>query len=150
MSTRGPYESKSPGAPPRSLAERIRGVRLAWGWTQGEMGAALNTDQTAVSAWERDKARPSGAALAALANLYGVTPESLESGEGFQPHKEPGIAPPTPGPARFLRLPDPGIHPALVVDLQQGEDHAVLDTQDAILRLIQAAKDGRKVWVVLE
>jgi transcriptional regulator with XRE-family HTH domain len=64
---------------PRTMGERIRTLRMQWGWTQEQLGSALNTDQTAVSAWERDKARPSGAALSAIARLAGLSVEVLDS-----------------------------------------------------------------------
>ena len=152
MSTRGPYDSNPPSGPPRTLAERIRFVRFTWGWTQGELGAALNTDQTAVSAWERDKARPSGAALAALAHLFGTTPESLDTGLGFQPKQAPDQAPPRPTVVaeRSIGLPDPGSASALLLDLANGQATPLLDSQEAILRIIQAGREGRKLWIVVE
>lgn len=152
MPTRGPYDSSSPSGPPRTLAERIRFVRFAWGWTQGELGAALNTDQTAVSAWERDKSRPSGAALAALAHLFGTSPESLESGQGFQPKEVPDQPPPRPQvkEGRIITLPEHGSASALLLDLPNSQATPLLDSQEAILRIIQAGREGRKLWIVVE
>ncbi|WP_084512146.1 helix-turn-helix domain-containing protein [Geothrix fermentans] len=152
MPTRGPYDSGSPSGPPRTLAERIRFVRFAWGWTQGELGAALNTDQTAVSAWERDKSRPSGAALAALAQLFGTSTESLESGQDFQPKQVPNQPPPRPQATegRNITLPNHGSASAMLLDLPNSQTTPLLDSQEAILRIIQAGREGRKLWIVVE
>ena len=152
MSNRGPYDSNPPSGPPQTLGERIRFVRFTWGWTQGELGTALNTDQTAVSAWERDKAKPSGAAIAALAQLFGTTPESLDTGQDFQPKQTPDQPPPKPQVAteRTIALPDHGSASALLLNIPSGQATPLLDSQEAILRIIQAGREGRKLWIVME
>jgi transcriptional regulator with XRE-family HTH domain len=149
MSVRGPYETTPPTERPRTLGERIKAVRMAWHWTQAELGAALNTDQTAVSAWERERAAPSGPTLAALAGLLRISTGALETGKGFHIPE----APPQPGVAPILRtvtLPSPGSAAAQFVDLKKDRTQALQDPQEAMLKLIQATREGRAVWVVVE
>lgn len=120
---------------------------MAWGWTQGQLGMALNTDQTAVSAWELDKARPSGAALAALSNLFGLPVEALEGDGVLTSVPEPpakGLA----GP-RSVTLPAFGGTGA-AVDLKTQQAFPLQDAQEGILRLIEAGRQGRRFWIVLE
>ena len=67
-----------------TLGERIKAVRSHWNWSQEEMASNLRVDQASISFWERDKIRPSGSAMVALASLFRNSVESLESGEKFQ------------------------------------------------------------------
>lgn len=146
MATRGPYDSKPPVGKPRSIGERIRAVRMAWGWTQEELGRALNTDQTAVSTWERDRVKPSGAALAAITQLFGIQPDELETKEFKVP---PAPSSPQPSMRTPYALPDvPGA--VVLVDSSQGNPKGLEDAQEAILRIIQSTRKGRRVWVVIE
>jgi transcriptional regulator with XRE-family HTH domain len=119
---------------------------MAWGWTQEELGRSLNTDQTAVSTWERDKVKPSGAALAAITQLFGMEPEELEGRE----FKVPPI-PSTTSVARGTPYGMPDVQDAAVVliDAKKGEAKGLDDAQEVILRVIQAVQKGRKVWVVI-
>lgn len=148
MATRGPYESRPHVTHPKSLGERIRAVRLAWGWTQGQFAAALNTDFSAISSWERERVRPSGAALAALCHLLRLSPEWLEGAQEF-------VIPPPPGEAqaataRTLTLPDMNQAPVCLLTLQDATGVPLQDPTQAVMRLLQAVQEGRKVWVVLE
>jgi transcriptional regulator with XRE-family HTH domain len=121
---------------------------MAWGWTQGQLGQALNTDQTAVSAWERDRVRPSGAALAAICKLMGISVDSMDADEPFQ----------TPAPVpteshlegRTISLPPLMGASAILFDGREGQPRRLLDTQEAILKLIEAGRQGRGAWIVLE
>lgn len=149
MPSRGPYETSPPVDHPRTLGERIKSVRMNWHWTQAELGAALNTDQTAVSGWERERTTPSGPTLAALASLFQSTPEVLLSGRGFTIPIAPAV-PGVPPSTRMVELRDPGQASALFLDLKNDETLALVDPQDVMLRLIQATRDGRAVWVVVE
>ncbi len=150
MSLRGPYTTPVPDQP-TTLGERIRAVRMAWHWTQAELGAALNTDQTTVSSWERERVTPSGPTLAALAQLFRTTPEALLGQEDWAVPEVPGALPVSPKPGlRSVHLPDTGSAVAHYCDLTSEQDIALHDSQEAMLRLIQATREGRKVWVVVE
>ena len=70
-----------------TLGARIRSVRRAWGWTQGDLASALGTDQQVVSYWERDKSHPSRGFLKLLADLFRIPDSVLLHGKGFTvPH----------------------------------------------------------------
>lgn len=149
MAQRGPYETNPAAEHPRTLGERIKAVRMAWRWTQSELGAALNTDQTAVSSWERERVQPLGPTLAALAHLFGTTPQTLQSGEGFTIPSAPDTAAPLV-PPHVVSLP---IHPdavTMLLDVNGSNPVTLSDTQEAILRLIQLTRDGKRVWIVTE
>ncbi|HNX93825.1 MAG TPA: helix-turn-helix transcriptional regulator [Holophaga sp.] len=140
-----------PPSRPRSLGERIRTLRMAWGWTQEQLGRALNTDQTAVSAWERDRARPSGAALSAIARLAGISVEVLtsEGPLGGNLSARPELAS-TPR-EHTLTLKDAGAGtPLQFVDLNTDQQQPLLDSQEAMLKLIEATRQGRRVWLVVD
>lgn len=91
MSNRGAYGTKSPRVRPQTLGQRIRHVRILWGWSQGRFAEAIGTNQRLLSHWERDKAKPSGAALTSLSVLLGNTPEALLTGEGFAVSNPPAL-----------------------------------------------------------
>jgi transcriptional regulator with XRE-family HTH domain len=81
---RGAYGAKDKQtASPTTFGERLRRVRIAWGWSQGQLADAMGSNQRLVSHWERDIAKPSGAAMTALSNLVGLTTEALVTGKGF-------------------------------------------------------------------
>ena len=63
-----------------SLGDRIKAVRLTWRWSQEEMAEALRVDQASISFWERDKIKPSGSAIVALASLFRTSTDALEGG----------------------------------------------------------------------
>ena len=150
MATRGPYESRPISGPPKSLGERIRSVRLSWGWTQGELGQAVNTDQTAVSAWERGIAEPSGAAMAALSALFGVTPECLETGNHFAPRAEPNSVPGERFAPHQLKLPSAERGQVTIIGLNSGSTPEAVRSDEAIIRIIKECQADRKVWLVVE
>ncbi len=147
MATRGPYDSsQASDFEPRTLGDRVKKLRWHMGWTQSDLSQAVNTDQAIVSNWERDKAKPSGAALAALAQVFGVTPGALETGEGFH----------LPSPRRkaetgshTISLPEGGTQPITWVDLSSGRDRG-LEFQEALAQLLKATQAGRRVWMVVD
>lgn len=55
------------------LADKRKSV----GITQGQVAAALNVTQGAVSQWERGEAKPNGKNLIGLARLLGCTVDDL-------------------------------------------------------------------------
>lgn len=149
MPSRGPYQSTPSGKLPGSLGERIKAVRMAWHWTQVELGLALNTDQTTVSSWERERVQPSGPTLAALAGLFKTTPDALETGKRFNIPDSP----PLPGgapKARMVELRDPEDASTQFLDLKSNVTRELQDPQEAILKIIQASREGKKIWVVVE
>lgn len=136
-----------------TLGERIKAVRQAWGWSQEEMAEALRVDQASISFWERDKIRPSGSAMVALAALFRTSVDSLEQGEGFVV-PDPPSRPPLSRTAdwdipRSVCLPSGTTETVVVVDLKDGSSRNK-PLSEAMMDLSIGVKDARKVWVVLE
>ncbi|MDR0498503.1 MAG: helix-turn-helix domain-containing protein [Holophagales bacterium] len=135
-----------------TLGERIKAVRLAWDWPQEEMAEILRVDQASISFWERDKIKPSGSAMVALAALFRTTIDALEKGERF-------IIPAAPGRGEGIRgsrvlprsvcLPISAPDKVTIVDLDSG-GLTVPQLSEAMISLGQYAKDNRKVWIVVE
>ena len=136
-----------------TLGKRIKAVRLAWDWAQEELAELLRVDQASISFWERDKIKPSGAAMIALAALFRTTVDALESGENF-------VLPVAPNRGKGSRksrvLPRGVCLPVTdqsgrvaIIDLVSG---GMTDPQlsEAMISLGQFAKDNRKVWIVVE
>ncbi len=147
-----PIEPNEP-APLRTLGERIKAVRSSWSWSQEEMADALRVDQASISFWERDKIKPSGSAMVALAALFRTSVEALENGSGFVV-PDPPSRQPTPRRAdreipRSVSLPLGHEEPIQMVDLVNGSTRGK-QLSEAMMDLAQAVKDGRKVWVVME
>jgi DNA-binding XRE family transcriptional regulator len=136
-----------------TLGGRIKAVRAAWGWPQEEMAEILRVDQASISFWERDKIKPSGAALVALAALFRTTIEALEKGENFIVPAAPGRG---EGNRRSRALPRAICLPisdqtekVAIIDLSSGLLNSP-QLSDAMISLGQYAKDKRKVWIVVE
>ncbi|OQA38552.1 MAG: transcriptional repressor DicA [Acidobacteria bacterium ADurb.Bin340] len=147
-----PTASNEP-APLRTLGERIKAVRSSWAWSQEEMADALRVDQASISFWERDKIKPSGSAMVALAALFRTSVEALETGTSFVV-PDPPSRQPTPRRAereipRSVSLPLGHEEPVQMVDLVNGTTRGK-QLSEAMMDLAQAVKDGRKVWVVME
>ncbi len=150
MAIRGPYDSGSASGTPTTLGERLKALRIRKGLTQQELSAALNTDQTIISTWERDKSRPSGPALAAIAYLFNVTPEQLSTGASF-------VLPPQESqPKGVTQVAFPDIvnlprHPegasALVLDLATNAQNAI-EPYEALNEVMQTLQEGRRIWIV--
>src|SRR6516164_663037 len=83
-SGRGAYQAKKKAGSLATLGQRIRAVRLAWGWTQAALAKALGSGQSVVSEWEKDISKPSGATLQALGKLFHLSAAALETGRGFK------------------------------------------------------------------
>lgn len=136
----------------RSLGERIKTVRSAWGWSQEEMAAMLRVDQASISFWERDRIVPSGSAMVALAALFRLDPESLETGRGFvvpDPPSQPSHKRNGRKLLRSLALPTSDPEQPVLVDLSSGsaKSRALAEVSAA---LAEALKNGRRAWVVVE
>ena len=150
MAVRGPYESQSSSDRPRTLGERIKMLRIQRGLTQVEVGTALNTDQTMISLWERNKVKPSGAALAGIAAFFSLEARALEIGEGLEvpePRALPAPAPAAPRKPNPLALPDAGPGAVLAMDLEAQTERRV-EAMEAMGFLMKALKEGRSVWIV--
>jgi transcriptional regulator with XRE-family HTH domain len=137
----------------KTLGDRIKAVRMAWGWSQEEMAETLRVDQASISFWERDKIRPSGSALVALAALFRTSLESLEKGKGFVLPDPPSRAPISKKIARpalrSVSLPGGLEDPIAIVDLLDGTSRG-RQISEAMMVLVQAVKDDRKIWIVVE
>lgn len=136
-----------------TLGERIKAVRLGWSWSQEEMAEALRVDQASISFWERDKIKPSGSAMVALAALFRTGVDSLEKGTGFVV-PDPPSRPPVSRSAewelpRSISLPSGETDAVVVVDLKDGSSRGK-QLSEAMMSLAAGVKEGRKVWVVLE
>jgi len=90
MTRRGAYRAGQPGLTLRTLGERIRAIRKAWGWTQHELAKRLHVPQGSVSQWECDKTKPIGPVLAHLLQLFNLNDEALMAGIDFT---IPGLLP---------------------------------------------------------
>jgi transcriptional regulator with XRE-family HTH domain len=146
-------ESKDSGTPfAASLGDRIKSVRRTWKWSQQEMAEALRVDQASISFWERDKIRPSGSAIVALASLFRTSVEALEGGHEFNIPDSPS----TPGTAKIERefprsvcLPIGARDQVMVVDLADGSSKGD-PVSEAMMALAMGVKGNRRVWVVIE
>ena len=112
----------------------------------------LRVDQASISFWERDRIVPSGSALVALATLFRLDPESLETGRGFvvpDPPSQPSHKRNGRKLLRSLSLPTSDPEHAVLVDLLNGsaKSRAFADVSAA---LSDAMRSGRKAWVVVE
>lgn len=136
------------------MGERIRKVRVAWGWSQVQLSESLSVPQQAVSSWERDLTRPSGPALGALAALFRLPAEALMEGKGFQipaPLMEEVALVATEKGRKRKPVELPKAKPGEVwgVDLETSEHHP-LKLEEAIALLRKAAKEGTSIWMVLK
>lgn len=136
----------------KTLGERIKAVRTAWGWSQEEMAETLRVDQASISFWERDKIKPSGSAMVALSALFRTSLSSLEVGEGFvipDPPSRPPLAKTDREFPRSVSLPICDSDPIVVVDLMDGTSKGK-QLSEAMMVLVESVKAGRRVWVVME
>jgi len=136
-----------------TLGERIKAVRVHWVWSQEEMAATLRVDQASISFWERDKIKPSGSAMVALAALFRTSLKALESGESFVLPDPPSRAPESKKTKREIprsvSLPPDEKEPVVIVDLADGSSKGK-PISEAMMILVQSVKEGRKIWVVME
>jgi transcriptional regulator with XRE-family HTH domain len=137
---------------PTTLGDRIKAVRMAWGWAQEEVAEILRVDQASISFWERDKIKPSGSAMVALAALFRTTLDGLERGENFvvptYPSSSEGGKKTRPVP-RCVCLPATDRDKVTIVDLVNGGLSSP-QLSDAMMALGQSSKDNRKIWIVVE
>lgn len=146
-----PFEFE--GTPANGLGERIRGVRESWGWSQEDIAEVLRVDTASVAFWESGKIKPSGSAMVALAALLRTNVEALESGKGFvipdPPSRFKTLVIQSKDFPRNVSLPRVEGNAITVVDLADGSSKGK-DISEAMMVFMEAAKRGRKVWIVLE
>ena len=153
-SGRGAYQGKKPQGPLASLGQRIRAVRIAWGWTQGTLAKVLGSAQSLVSEWEKDVSRPSGASLTALAKLFHTTASALSTGKGFK-ISDPPEAKPVGGQMSKRSIQElKGLLPVLnegeILHVDTGsKDSELVALKEALAALRAARKEGRSVWLVI-
>lgn len=59
------------------IAERIKELRTARGWTQAELARRLNMTRNGVNSWEQGLSMPSPAFLVDLARVFSVSTDYL-------------------------------------------------------------------------
>ncbi len=147
------YDSAFEGPlPTTTLGERIKAIRIMWRWSQEEMADALRVDQASISFWERDKIKPSGSAMVALAALFRISHEALEKGTNFvipDPPSRTDLNRSSREYPRSVGLPASEGEAVTVVDLRDGSSKGK-QISEAMMALVQGVKEGRKVWVVME
>lgn len=151
---RGAYQSKKPVGPLTSLGQRIRAIRISWGWTQGNLAKALGSAQSLVSEWEKDISKPSGASLTALARMFHLSVSALNTGAGFK-IPEPPDAKPRGGLMSKRDVQDlkhllPKLKEGDILQVDTGtQDSGLVALKDALTALRQAKMEGRTVWLVI-
>ena len=135
-----------------SLGERIKAVRLSWGWSQEQMAKSVMVDQASISFWERDKIKPSGTGLVALASLFRTSVQALAEGTGFHPPDPPTKQESTLASFKLpkcVSLPVGEKDKILVVDLVDGSfrENSISET---MMGLVEGVKAQRRAWIVLE
>lgn len=153
-SGRGAYQAKKPEWPLASLGQRIRAVRIAWGWTQGTLAKALGSAQSLVSEWEKDISKPSGASLTALARLYHSTPTALSTGKDFKisdpPDTEPRGGQMSKRAIQELKQILPILKEGEILQVNtMSKDSELVPLKEAMTALMAAQSEGRPVWLVI-
>lgn len=128
---------------------------MALGMTQAELGEKLRTDQTTVSAWEKNKTNLAGPSLVALAELLLTTPEALLTGEGFKVPEESistqKLVICIGSEKRTVPLP-PGTPEGHLtwIEMAKPGNANVLGEKEALAALKKALATRQKIWVVVE
>jgi len=153
-SERGAYQAKKPQGPLATLGQRIRAVRIAWGWTQGTLAKALGSAQSLISEWEKDISRPSGASLTALARLFHNTTSALSTGRGFKisdpPDAEPRGGQMSKRTIQELRQLLPALQEGEILKVNTtSNDSELVVLKEALTALRSAQNEGRPVWLVI-
>lgn len=155
--SRGAYGGKRHRPAPKTFGERLKAVRLAFGWSQKTLAALLGVAQQSVSNWEKDLVPPIGAAQSHLANVMGIAWKVLETGEGFRiPDVPPCVALAGEGTMaaeasskKQLMLPKAAEGEGWLVEAGSGES-SPLDPKAVSLEIKNALKEGGSVWVVVK
>lgn len=135
-----------------TLGKRIRSVRMAWKWSQARFAEAIHSNQKTLSHWERDRQLPTEAALGAIAQLLGLSPDTLRTGKDFKvpapPRKIGEILVSDRLAADLVSLPPVGEEGMLLI---HREDDSL---QPAVMREVtrairKAQEERRPVWVII-
>lgn len=59
------------------LADKIKSLRKARGWTQAELGQKISLSRTGINAWEQGLSMPSTTMLVELARVFDVSTDYL-------------------------------------------------------------------------
>ena len=153
-SGRGAYQAKKPLGTLASLGQRIRAVRITWGWTQGTLAKALGSAQSLISEWEKDISKPSGASLTALARLFHSTTRALSTGKGFNisdpPDGEPGGGRMSKRAIEELKQLLPALQEGEILQVDTtARDSELVGLKEALTVLRAAQNEGRSVWLVI-
>lgn len=130
-----------------TLGARIRLVRKAWGWTQGDLAHALGNDRQIISYWELDKAKPTRSAMQILSRTLGLSVDALVSGNGFSIPDLPD------GRLQTLHHAFRDLQPTTESDGIQAVDFncgsmTTMTIREAKAFLDRCHKEGLNVWVV--
>lgn len=157
MSLRGAYGAKGKQPAPKTPGERIRAIRLHFGWTQVDLAGLLGIGQQAISNWEQGRVMPVGAVKQRLAGLLGVKWETIETGVKFRvPDEPPGR---TLGGEGVLAIDESSKRPVLLPMAAEGEawmvvvgseERTPLDPKHLPKEIRDALKEGGAVWVVVK
>lgn len=155
MSLRGAYQiGSAKGLKLDSLGNRIKAIRLRWGWSQIELAKALGVPQQSISSWEGGKTEPLGPSMAGLCRLTGMTEGDLRAEGGFQIPEAPDASPillhvtePIPN-GRDIRLPSVSSSGFVCcADIGTGGIREI-PVEEAIQVLKRLVKEGKDVWLV--
>jgi transcriptional regulator with XRE-family HTH domain len=152
---RGKYRPRKAPLKLETPGQRIRAARVALGLTQREVGGLLRTDQTTISAWEKDKTNLAGPSLVALAELLQTTPEALLTGVGFHVPQEPVLAQKrgvrVGHEKRTIPLPPEPLEGHLAwVEKTDPSQPRILENAEALKEIKRAIALKRKLWIVVE
>ncbi len=76
---------------PKKLGKRIREAREACGYSQEDVGDALQLTRSAVSLWEKGRSVPEDGNLVSLASVLKVEMDYLKHGKGSKPFINKGV-----------------------------------------------------------
>lgn len=139
--------------PVTTLGQRLKALRVHSDWTQQTVAQILRMDQASISFWETDKVVPMGSSLVALAALFRVSVEALETGKGFlltnpaftttrgKTMKTIDLSP--------VMLPPQEIASIQVLPLSQGTIETV-DFAGAATAMAEAVRSKKKIWVLIQ
>ena len=148
MTARRPYAKGPIPAHPKTLGERLRKIRLSWGWNQTDMAQALHTNQKTYSAWERNDAMPPQASLGAVCKFFRTPVEALRDGVDFAVPDIPSYMGKPSRVAEAALLVPPAKGRAKLVDQEAGSERDLTPNR---LRaaLEKALEQGRPIWLVI-
>ena len=155
--SRGAYGATGRRSAPTTFGERLKAVRLAFGWSQADLSKRLGVAQQSVSNWEKDLVPPIGAAQAHLASLLGIKWVALETGLAFRvPDGPPRM---TLAEGSAMAIDETNQKPILLPRVEPGEGFVVeassgestpLDPGSVLGEIEKALRAGGSVWVVVK